>query len=363
MADTTEQQILGFNPEIQDLSRQRKLAEMLMASGMQQPQGQMISGHYVAPSWAQQLNPLFNAAVGTASANSLDTKEAQLAEALRGTGQQEVQAILQTAQTDPKAALAMASSAKTAQGRALAQSLMSSVLPKKTDKLVEYDTYKAEGGKKTFSDWAKEITPEQQARLDLDRQRLGLEGARLGLEKEKLAAELGGGKLNNEQGQAVGFGTRAKEADAILKTLEPKEGQKGGTANTGVIRGVAQGVVGLAPFIGDKLQENVGNALNWTASENQQRTLQARKNFATAVLRKESGASISPTEFADVDRIYFPQVGDEPSVVAQKQRARDLAIQSLETQAGPGARLIKEFKPQTDFGNAPKKVVNYNDLP
>ena len=89
MADTTEQQILGFNPEIQDLSRQRKIAEMLMASGMQQPQGQMISGHYVAPSWAQQLNPLFNAAVGSASANSLDEKQLKLAEALRGK-QQEV---------------------------------------------------------------------------------------------------------------------------------------------------------------------------------------------------------------------------------------------------------------------------------
>lgn len=89
MADTTEQQILGFNPEIQDLSRQRKIAEMLMASGMQQPQGQMISGHYVAPSWTQQLNPLFNAAIGSASANALDEKQLKLADALRGK-QQEV---------------------------------------------------------------------------------------------------------------------------------------------------------------------------------------------------------------------------------------------------------------------------------
>lgn len=89
MADTTEQQILGFNPEIQDLSRQRKIAEMLMASGMQQPQGQMVSGHYVAPSWAQQLNPLVNAAIGSASSNALDEKQLKLAEALRGK-QQEV---------------------------------------------------------------------------------------------------------------------------------------------------------------------------------------------------------------------------------------------------------------------------------
>ena len=47
MALTAEQQALDFNPELQDVSRQRKLADLLMAQGMQQPQGQMISGHYV----------------------------------------------------------------------------------------------------------------------------------------------------------------------------------------------------------------------------------------------------------------------------------------------------------------------------
>ena len=49
---------------------------------------------------------------------------------------------------------------------------------------------------------------------------------------------------------------------------------------------------------------------------------QAKKNFATAVLRKESGASISPTEFRDVDKIYFPQFGDTKEVLRAKQLAR-----------------------------------------
>ena len=39
MALTPEQEALDFNPELQDVSRQRKLAELLMAQGMQQPQG------------------------------------------------------------------------------------------------------------------------------------------------------------------------------------------------------------------------------------------------------------------------------------------------------------------------------------
>ena len=57
------------------------------------------------------------------------------------------------------------------------------------------------------------------------------------------------------------------------------------------------------------------------------------------------------------------QPGDDKETISRKQRARDLAINSLAVQAGPGARFIQEFKPQTEFGNAPKKVVNFNDLP
>ena len=84
MALTPEQEALNFNPELQDVSRQQKLAELLMAQGMQgQPQGQMISGHYVAPSWTQQLNPMANVLAGQAVGARADTQKAELAAALR----------------------------------------------------------------------------------------------------------------------------------------------------------------------------------------------------------------------------------------------------------------------------------------
>lgn len=79
----TDQQVLGQEPETADLARQRRIAELLMAQGMEQPQGQMISGYYVAPSWSQQIAPLAKAAIGTSLSQSLDTKQAKLAEALR----------------------------------------------------------------------------------------------------------------------------------------------------------------------------------------------------------------------------------------------------------------------------------------
>jgi hypothetical protein len=83
MALTPEQQALDFNPELQDVSRQRKLADLLMSQGMQQPQGQMISGHYVAPSFIQQLNPIANILAGQAVGERADTKQQELAAALR----------------------------------------------------------------------------------------------------------------------------------------------------------------------------------------------------------------------------------------------------------------------------------------
>ena len=83
MALTAEQQALDYNPELQDISRQRKIADLLMSKGLEQPQGQMISGRYVAPSWSQNLQTLANAAIGSGLSSSLDEKQAKLAEALR----------------------------------------------------------------------------------------------------------------------------------------------------------------------------------------------------------------------------------------------------------------------------------------
>jgi hypothetical protein len=95
MALTAEQQAMDFNPELQDVSRQRKLAELLMSQGLDQPQGQMISGHYVAPSWTQQLNPMANILAGQAIGNRADTEQMQYAKKLRELSFTEAQGIFE----------------------------------------------------------------------------------------------------------------------------------------------------------------------------------------------------------------------------------------------------------------------------
>jgi hypothetical protein len=170
-------------------------------------------------------------------------------------------------------------------------------------------------------------------------------------------AVTGGKPLTEAQGNATAFGMRAKQSNAILNQLETS-----GTKNTGVVRSTVASTLGMTPFIGEKLEQGVSNAMNVLPSAMggpnaaQQATDQARRNFVTAVLRKESGAAISPSEFANEAQKYFPQPGDADSVIKQKQQARELAIKALEIQAGPGAKQIKALG--TDTG-----VVDFNSLP
>jgi hypothetical protein len=172
---------------------------------------------------------------------------------------------------------------------------------------------------------------------------------------------IGGGKpLTETQSNAVAFGARAKESNKIVTDLE-----KAGVTNTGIIRSALGGTVGTAPIVGEKLEQGVRSAFNVlpTAlggpSPEQQQVDQARRNFISAVLRKESGAAISPTEFVNEERKYFPQIGDSDAVIKQKQDARLLAIKALEAQAGPsGVRQINQITNQST-GN----VIDFNSLP
>ena len=147
--------------------------------------------------------------------------------------------------------------------------------------------------------------------------------------------------LTESQGNATAYGMRMREANAILEPLE-----KAGKTDTGVIKGVVGGTLGLVPFIGDKLEDASGSIFNALPrvlgglSPEQQQVMQARINFITAILRKESGAAIGANEFATAEKNYFPKPGDDAAAIAQKQQARRTAIRAMEIQAGPGARQM-----------------------
>jgi hypothetical protein len=67
----------------QALNRQQQMAQALMQQGQQQPQGQMVSGRYVAPSFFQNVLPLAQMYAGTRMAEQGDKRALDLAAALR----------------------------------------------------------------------------------------------------------------------------------------------------------------------------------------------------------------------------------------------------------------------------------------
>ena len=150
-----------------------------------------------------------------------------------------------------------------------------------------------------------------------------------------------GTALTESQGNATAYGMRMKEANAVLEPLE-----KAGKTDTGLIKGAVGGTVGLVPFIGEKLEDASGSIFNALPrvlgglSPEQQQVAQARINFITALLRKESGAAIGASEFATAEKNYFPKPGDDAATIAQKQQARKTAIRAMEIQAGPGAKQM-----------------------
>ena len=125
------------------------------------------------------------------------------------------------------------------------------------------------------------------------------------------------------QAKAILFGTRMENSNKVLEQMEKK----------GVLTGslIKQGAEGV-PLIGDALSMGA-NALG-VASEDQQMVEQAQRDFINAVIRRESGATIQPHEFANARKQYFAQPGDSPAVLNQKKRNRDTAIAGFKAEAG-----------------------------
>lgn len=72
-----------YEARVEKLKRRQEMAHMLQAQGMSAPQGQMVSGRYVAPSLFASLAPLLGAAAGTYAGSKAD-KESEDLESAHG---------------------------------------------------------------------------------------------------------------------------------------------------------------------------------------------------------------------------------------------------------------------------------------
>ena len=391
------------NPEIIALERQRKMAEMLLRKGMEgQPDSQMVSGYYVPPSFAQRLSPVLDQLVGQQGLKDVDEKTAKLVEMLRQKESQDLSKFFELqyggapmdaqagpmpdggnipinlSQPDPRAAFEMGMQSTSP----LVRSQIAEMLkPQKLSAEETMTRYNPNTGRnEVVAQGAGKFRPPLQADTGTfieyrDPNNPSIVLARVPKTQMPTAGQVverddgtflidtrtgqarpvtgaggqpltGGGKpLTEAQGNSVAFGARAIEANRIATNLE-----NAGVRNTGAIRTAIGGVAGMTPFVGEQLEQGVRSTFNVLpsaiggTSPEQQQVEQARRNFVSAVLRKESGAAIGVDEYKNEERKYFPQAGDTDAVIKQKQKARELAIEALKAQAGPsGVRQINQI--------------------
>lgn len=169
----------------------------------------------------------------------------------------------------------------------------------------------------------------------LGRERLAQEENLL---KMKLGAESGKTpELKDWQVQSATYGKRLAQAEDVFNQLGG-EGYDRATTGEGVAAFFQRG-----PF-----EQLKGDQLK--------RQEQAERNFVTATLRKESGASISPTEFKTAEQQYFPRAGDTPEVLAQKAANRKQVIEGMKLGAGPAWQMIGTVPGASAPAKAPPAV-------
>ncbi len=199
--------------------------------------------------------------------------------------------------------------------------------------LVDLPTFQSPDSKASNAlGWANHSLARQ--RLSLDQSTARAEGATKGAPAGYMWDGQGGLKAipggpaadkppNDSQSKALLFGDRMAAADKILGDLNTK----------GVyLSNPATSVGGV-----------VGAAARWATPNENLQVEQAQRDFVNAVLRRESGAAISDSEFDNARKQYFPQMFDGEDVRKQKAEARARAT-----------RLIQAEVPQSVRANLPK---------
>jgi hypothetical protein len=163
--------------------------------------------------------------------------------------------------------------------------------------------------------------------------------------------QIEGRGLNDAQSKALLFGSRARDSAAIMANLE-----KSGTLTPSIVK---QGAAKV-PVVGGLLEMGANKTV---ASTGEQQLEQAQRDFVNAVLRRESGAVISPQEFENAQRQYFPAIGDTPEVIRQKAQNRELAIQGLLAEVPEGKRNSIGQQPTTPPHSGPRPPLDAFNRP
>jgi hypothetical protein len=139
----------------------------------------------------------------------------------------------------------------------------------------------------------------------------------------------------DDERKASGFADRMGNAESIIGDL---------------VKAGETGKPGFWESAGSAVNSDLGNSI---ATGPRQQYRQAQEDWVRSKLRRESGAVIGDDEMEREIKVYFPQRGDGPDVLAQKAQARKIAQDAMVTSAGTGYKPAPITKPATKPAAAP----------
>jgi hypothetical protein len=374
MADPTnltDTQFLTQDPEVLGLQRQRQLANLLTGQAFNQPQGQVISGHYVKPSSLQQALPMINAAIGGLTNANLDTKQAELAAALRGQ-KAEAYTKFQDLMSKPETrgdAIKFAASNQYLQP--LAAELMKGMKLGEGEKFVMPNLSGGEpvelasGGAKYHAPISID-TGNSTILLDpLTKQKVG-EFAKAHQPVAGQVVETANGPMlvNTRTGQAQPVMAGGQPLPAALDTKQKNEvssineqrsvidGALKAVKETPNAFSLGRGIAGNMP-LGETLAGR-------TQSADQTAARSYVYNVVSKVINERAGAAQSKQELQRLSS-FLPSEYDNAKTIEDKLNGFKGYLSDLEK--GARAPVSGQMPPAPQAPQAPKKVVNFNDLP
>lgn len=150
-------------------------------------------------------------------------------------------------------------------------------------------------------------------------------------------------KLTEGQAGARNFLGMAEQAEGVLRGKKDSPGLLGteGTGKAPISRSDRLTYEGLPPAYRTMFLNKQGKQY-----------FQAAMQFIRAKLRKESGATISPDEFAQDFEVFFPQPGDDGKTIQQKAQARQQILEGLRVQGGMNPNVQTVAPEQAATANA-----------
>lgn len=187
---------------------------------------------------------------------------------------------------------------------------------------------KAPAAPKLYSDFAKLNADLQAGNISKDQYNASVQSF---LNKNKMSirttpdggfefvqGESAGKPMTEAQSKNIGFYKRSQDA---LKLFDP----------------VADSLV---DSLGAAAEMDPTGLARYLQSDEYQKAQVLGKDFLAPILRKDTGAAVTPSEWVFYKAIYIPEVGDNPAKLAEKKAARARAVEAMRVGLEP-SQIVK----------------------